>query len=140
MTPPRFLLLLALFPAVCAAQPAAQEFRLDNGLRLIVKEDHRAPTAVQQVWYRVGGMDEEVGTTGVAHMLEHLMFKGTPRFKPGEFSRLVAEAGGRENAVTAKDYTVDLQQGPKDRLPLVIGLRADRLAELILRAQDFDRG
>src|SRR5690349_15654880 len=137
MTPLRFLVFLAAFPAVCAAQTGAQEFRLDNGLRLVVKEDHRAPTAVQQVWYRIGGMDEEVGTTGVAHMLEHLMFKGTPRFKPGEFSRLVAEAGGRENAFTAKDYTVYFQQVHKDRLPLVMELEADRMANLILRPDDF---
>src|SRR4051812_10715378 len=137
MTLLRFLL-LAAFPAVCAAQANnAREFRLENGLRLIVKEDHRAPTAVQQVWYRVGGMDESVGTTGVAHMLEHLMFKGTPRFKPGEFSRLIAEAGGRENAFTAKDYTVYFQQVHRDRLPLVMELEADRMANLILRPGDF---
>jgi zinc protease len=138
MTSLRCLVLLAAFPAVCAAQANnAHEFRLENGLRLIVKEDHRAPTAVQQVWYRIGGVDESVGTTGVAHMLEHLMFKGTPRFKPGEFSRLVAEAGGRENAFTAKDYTVYFQQVHKDRLPLVMELEADRMANLILRPGDF---
>jgi zinc protease len=137
MIPLRFLLLLAAFPQVCAAQTSLHEFKLDNGLKLIVKEDRRAPTAVQQVWYRIGGMDESVGTTGVAHMLEHLMFKGTARFKPGEFSRLVAEAGGRENAFTAKDYTVYFQQVHKDRLPLVMELEADRMANLVLRPGDF---
>src|SRR3954467_11648686 len=137
MTPPRLLLVLALVPGICAAQSNAQDFRLENGMRLIVKEDHRAPTAVQQVWYRVGGIDENVGTTGVAHVLEHMMFKGTKRFKPGEFSRLVAEAGGRENAFTAKDYTVYFQQVHKDRLPLVMQLEADRMANLILRESDF---
>jgi zinc protease len=137
MIPLRLLALLAAFPAVCAAQASPREFKLENGLRLIVKEDHRAPTAVQQVWYRIGGMDESVGTTGVAHMLEHLMFKGTPRFKPGEFSRLIAEAGGRENAFTAKDYTVYFQQVHKDRLPLVMQLEADRMANLVLRPGDF---
>jgi zinc protease len=124
MIPLRLLLLLAAFPSVCAAQAttSTHEYRLENGLRLIVKEDHRAPTAVQQVWYRAGGIDEEVGTTGVAHMLEHLMFKGTKRYPGGEFSRLVTEAGGRENAFTAKDYTVYFQQVHKDRLPLVMQL------------------
>jgi zinc protease len=137
MARPRLLLLLALLPAVCAAQQEAHDFRLENGLRLIVKEDHRAPTAVQQVWYRVGGIDEDVGTTGVAHALEHMMFKGTKRYKAGEFSRLVTEAGGRDNAFTAKDYTVYFQQVHKDRLPLVMQLEADRMANLVLRESDF---
>jgi zinc protease len=137
MIPPRVLFLLALFPMLCAAQSGSHEFTLKNGLRLIVKEDHRAPTAVQQVWYRVGGIDEEVGTTGVAHVLEHMMFKGTRRYKAGEFSRLVTEAGGRDNAFTAKDYTVYFQQVHKDRLPLVMQLEADRMANLILRESDF---
>jgi zinc protease len=137
MIPSRFILLLALVPAVCSAQASPQEFKLENGIRLIVKEDHRAPTAVQQVWYRVGGIDENVGTTGVAHVLEHMMFKGTKRYKAGEFSRLVTEAGGRDNAFTAKDYTVYFQQVHKDRLPLVMQLEADRMANLILREGDF---
>jgi zinc protease len=137
MTLPRLLLVLALVPGICAAQSNAQDFRLENGLRLIVKEDHRAPTAVQQVWYRVGGVDEEVGATGVAHVLEHMMFKGTKRYKAGEFSRLVTEAGGRDNAFTSKDYTVYFQQVHKDRLPLVMQLEADRMANLILRESDF---
>jgi zinc protease len=137
MSPLRFLLLLALAPALCAAQPDMHAFKLPNGLRLLVKEDHRAPTTVQQVWYRVGGIDEDVGTTGVAHVLEHMMFKGTKRYKAGEFSRLVTEAGGRDNAFTAKDYTVYFQQVHKDRLPLVMQLEADRMANLILRESDF---
>src|SRR3954471_12850108 len=137
MTPLRLLPLLAFVPALCAAQPSAHEFRLENGLRLIVKEDHSAHPAVQQVWYRVGSIDEEVGTTGVAHVLEHMMFKGTKRYKAGEFSRLVTEAGGRDNAFTAKDYTVYFQQVHKDRLPLVMQLEADRMANLILRESDF---
>ncbi len=137
MIPPRFLLLLALIPSLCAGQTEPREFTLKNGLRLIVKEDHRAPTAVQQVWYRVGGIDEDVGITGVAHVLEHMMFKGTKRYKAGEFSRLVTEAGGRDNAFTAKDYTVYFQQVHKDRLPLVMQLEADRMANLVLRESDF---
>src|SRR5256885_7614351 len=103
---------------VSGAHANPHEFTLANGLRLIVKEDHRARTAVHQVWYRAGSMDESPGTTGVAHVLEHMMFKGTRRFGLGEFSRLVAEAGGRDNAVTSTDFTGYPQQVHPDRLPL----------------------
>ena len=81
------------------------EKTLANGLKVIVKEDHRAPVVVQQVWYKAGSMDEVTGKTGVAHALEHMMFKGTKRVPAGEFSRLIAAAGGRENAFTSDDYT-----------------------------------
>src|SRR4030081_4037722 len=99
MAPARAAFLALALASGVQANP--QEFTLSNGLRVIVKEDHRAPTVVHQVWYRAGSMDEAPGATGVAHVLEHMMFKGTRRFGPGEFSRLVAEAGGRENAFTA---------------------------------------
>ena len=105
------------------------EHQLANGLRVIVKEDHRAPTAVQMVWYRAGSMDELNGTTGVAHLLEHMMFKGTPSTGEGEFSRLVAAAGGRDNAFTSKDYTAYFQQVPgAGDLPPGVDLWRDCLA------------
>jgi len=88
-----------------ATQSDTHEYRLKNGLRLIVREDHRAPTVVHMVWYRAGSMDEVNGKTGVAHVLEHMMFKGTKTVKSGEFSRMVAAVGGRENAFTARDFT-----------------------------------
>jgi len=113
------------------------ELRLANGLRIIVKEDHRAPTVVQQVWYRVGSMDESTGTTGVAHVLEHMMFKGTRAIASGELSRRVAEAGGRENAFTGTDYTVYFQQMHRDRLALAMELEADRMANLIVDKKEF---
>src|SRR5258705_11200273 len=119
------------------AQANPHEFTLPNGLRLIVKEDHRAPTVVQQGGYRAGSMDEAPGTTGVAHALEHMMFKGTRRFGPGEFSRLVAEAGGREKAFTSTDFTVYHEQGHPDRLPLAIELEADRMANLAIPPGGF---
>ena len=106
--------LLALCP-LAQAEPA-QEFMLENGMKIIVKEDHRAPTAAHMVWYRIGSMDELNGTTGVAHALEHMMFKGTTSLKPGEFSSRVAALGGRENAFTSKDYTGYYQQIEKSRL------------------------
>jgi len=121
------------------AQANPHEFTLPNGLRLIVKEDHRAPTVVHQVWYRAGSMDEAPGTTGVAHVLEHMMFKGTRRFGPGEFSRLVAEAGGRDNAFTSTDFTVYHEQVHRDRLPLAMQLEADRMANLAIRPEEFAR-
>jgi len=122
-----------------SVQANPHEFTLPNGLRLIVKEDHRAPTVVHQVWYRAGSMDESPGTTGVAHVLEHMMFKGTRRFGLGEFSRIVAEAGGRDNAFTSTDFTVYHEQVHRDRLPLAMRLEADRMANLVIRPEEFAR-
>jgi len=141
MVPARaaFLALLLALALVSGAQANPHEFTLANGLRLIVKEDHRAPTVVHQVWYRAGSMDESPGTTGVAHVLEHMMFKGTRRFGLGEFSRLVAEAGGRDNAFTSTDFTVYHEQVHRDRLPLAMQLEADRMANLAIRPEDFAR-
>jgi zinc protease len=103
-------------------------FTLANGMTLLVKPDRRAPTAVHMLWVRVGAMDEVDGSSGVAHVLEHMMFKGTAKLKPGEFSRRVAALGGRENAFTARDYTGYFQQIPADRLEDVMSLEADRFA------------
>jgi len=111
-----------------AASPSVSQFKLANGLTVIVKPDRRAPTAVHMLWLRVGAMDEVDGTSGVAHVLEHMMFKGTPTVKAGEFSRQVAAMGGRENAFTSRDYTGYYQQIPADRLADVMRLEADRFA------------
>ncbi len=132
-------MVLASLALVSAARADTREFTLANGLRLIVKEDHRAPTVVQQVWYRAGSMDESPGTTGVAHVLEHMMFKGTRRVAPEQFSRLVAEAGGRDNAFTSTDFTVYHEQVHRDRLPFVMRLEADRMANLTIRPEEFAR-
>jgi len=104
------------------------QFTLANGMTVIVKPDRRAPTAVHMLWLRVGAMDEVDGTSGVAHVLEHMMFKGTETLGPGEFSRRVAALGGRENAFTARDYTGYYQQIPAARLEEVMQLEADRFA------------
>ncbi len=124
-------------PAAVFANPFEQQ--LDNGLRIIVKEDRRAPTVVHMVWYRAGSMDESNGTTGVAHLLEHMMFKGTPSVGAGEFSRLVAAAGGRDNAFTSKDYTAYFQQMPKEKLAQMIRLEADRMRHLTLDPKEFSQ-
>ncbi len=124
---PLFFLLLSLAAGAQAAAPVVQ-FTLSNGLTLIVKPDRRAPTAVHMLWVRVGSMDEVDGTSGVAHVVEHMMFKGTPDLLPGEFSRRVAALGGRENAFTTRDYTGYYQQIPAQRLEDVMKLEADRFA------------
>ncbi len=111
-----------------AAPAQATQFKLRNGLTVIVKPDRRAPTAVQMLWVRVGSMDEVDGTSGVAHALEHMMFKGTRDLRPGEFSRRVAALGGQENAFTGTDNTGYYQQIPANRLAQVMKLEADRFA------------
>jgi len=133
--------LIALITVVAAtaagAQSAAQEHKLANGLRVIVKEDHRAPTVVHMVWYGAGSMDEVSGTSGVAHLLEHMMFKGTKTVKSGEFSRRIAAAGGRGNAFTSRDYTAYFQQVPKAALAQMMQLEADRMSNLLVTKAEF---
>ncbi|MFZ9239161.1 MAG: M16 family metallopeptidase, partial [Burkholderiaceae bacterium] len=126
-------------PALANAAADTHEFRLANGLKLIVKEDHRAPTVVNMVWYRAGSVDELNGTTGVAHVLEHMMFKGTKKLKPGEFSKRVAELGGRDNAFTSKDYTAYHQQVERSRLEQVMALEADRMQNLTMDPAEFSK-
>jgi len=122
------------------AEPVkAEQFTLSNGMTLIVKPDHRSPTAVHMVWVRVGSMDEVDGTSGVAHVLEHMMFKGTPSVKAGDFSRRVAALGGRENAFTSKEYTAFFQQIPAGRLEAVMQLEADRFANNQWSDDEFAR-
>ncbi|MDE2311131.1 MAG: insulinase family protein, partial [Betaproteobacteria bacterium] len=122
----KYLVFLTLLPAFTAHAEVFEQ-TLHNGLKVIVKEDHRAPVVVQQVWYHAGSMDERTGTTGVAHVLEHMMFKGTKSVPKGEFSKRIAAAGGRENAFTSYDYTAYFQQLHKSRLPLAMQLESDRM-------------
>jgi zinc protease len=129
------LLPLLAFPAI--ADNHVHEFKLANGLKVLVQEDHRSPVVVSQIWYRAGSIDEYNGTTGVAHVLEHMMFKGTSKVPTGQFSRIVASAGGKENAFTSHDYTVYFQQLEKSRLPLAMKLEADRMANLRLTDKEF---
>jgi len=106
---------------------------------MLVKEDHRSPVIVTMVWYRAGSMDEVSSTTGVAHMLEHMMFKGTKKIPVGEFSRTIARAGGRENAFTSHDYTAYYQQLHKSKLSLALELEADRMSNLAFAQDEFAR-
>ena len=130
-------ILLGLSFSPLAMSAEVQEFKLDNGLKIVVQEDHRAPVVVSQVWYRAGSLDEVNGKTGVAHVLEHMMFKGTKNVPAGQFSRLIAAAGGKENAFTAQDQTTYFQQLEKSQLPLSMKLEADRMAHLNLTDDEF---
>ncbi len=126
---------LTLAPASFAAAPGP-EFTLANGLKVLVREDHRAPVVVSQIWYKVGSSYEPGGLTGISHLLEHMMFKGTPNVPGGEFSRLIAANGGDENAFTSHDYTAYFQTLEKERLELSFRLEADRMRHLLLKPED----
>lgn len=117
----------------------AFERTLANGMKVIVREDRRAPTVVHLVLYRVGSIDETNGRTGVSHVLEHMMFKGTETLPPGEFSRRVAALGGRENAFTSRDYTGYFQQIGSEHLPTMMELEADRMTALVLAQKEFEQ-
>jgi len=134
-------LTLAPVPGLAPKATAAAElrigadvkhFRLENGLEVVVIPDHRAPVVTHMIWYRVGAADEPRGSSGIAHFLEHLMFKGTKDHPEGEFSRTVAEIGGQENAFTSQDYTAYFQRVAKQHLPRVMEFEADRMANLVL--------
>ena len=143
-TPKARALLAAVAAAALLALSGCDEMQiydttLENGLRVIVKEDHRAPVVVSMVMYKVGSIDEPKGITGISHVLEHMMFQGTERLKPNEFSRIIAEQGGRENAFTSYDYTGYFQMLERSRLPISFELEADRMANLRLREQEFKK-
>ena len=122
--------------AVDTAQPSsankATQFTLKNGLQVVVIPDHRAPVVTHMVWYHVGGTDDPAGLSGEAHLFEHLMFKGTKAVPNGELSKIIARNGGQDNAQTSHDFTVYFQRIAKDRLPIVMGLEADRMLNLDL--------
>lgn len=114
-------------------------YELSNGLKIFVQEDHRAPVVVSQVWYRVGSSYEPNGITGISHALEHMMFKGTDQHGPGEFSRIIAENGGEENAFTSTDYTAYYQVIDVNKLPISFEMEADRMRNLIVDTKEFSK-
>jgi zinc protease len=129
--------ILAPLIAFSARAEDVTTFTLKNGLDVVVLEDHRAPLVVQMVWYRAGSADEARGKSGVAHYLEHLMFKGTKTMAPGELSRVVEANGGSDNAFTSYDYTAYFQSIAADRLPLIMRMEADRMRNLSLTENDW---
>lgn len=130
-----FLGLLLVIPGLAIAK--VHEYQLDNGLKILVKQDLRAPVVVSQVWYKVGSSYEHDGITGVSHALEHMMFKGTEKYAPGEFSRIISENGGRDNAFTGGDYTTYFQTLEKSRLEISFQLESDRMRYLTLPEDEF---
>lgn len=131
-------MLLLWMPVIdCNAVTLVSEKTLANGLKVLVKEDHRSPVVVSQVWYKVGASYEPGGITGISHMLEHMMFKGTGKHPAGEFSRIIAENGGDENAFTGQDYTAYFQTMEASRLAVSFELEADRMRNLHLLADEL---
>jgi len=144
MQKPSITTVLLTLPLILAAPLASAnttvfERQLGNGLKVLVKPDRRAPILTSQVWYGVGSSYEYGGITGVSHVLEHMMFKGTERLKPGEFSRIVAENGGEENAFTGSDYTAYYQNLANDRLEVSFELEAERMRNLALDPDAFGK-
>ena len=134
------LLALASLQAHAATAPAeVAEHVLANGLRIFVKPDRRAPVVVSMLWYRVGSVDEHSGATGLAHVLEHMMFKGTPKVPAGEYAKQISQAGGRFNAFTSRDYTGYFQTLQKDQLEVALRLEADRMSNVILDKAEFEK-
>ncbi len=130
------LAILAWAALPARAEDAVTTYDLDNGMQVVVIEDHRAPVVVHMVWYRAGAADERPGVSGVAHFLEHLMFKGTDTLDPGEFSATVARQGGSDNAFTSYDYTAYFQRVAADRLDLMMEMESDRMVNLQLAEDD----
>ena len=121
------------------ANASVHEKILENGLKVIVKEDHRAPVATAQVWYKVGSANEYGGITGVSHVLEHMMFKGTPKFPVGQFSKILAGIGARDNAFTSRDFTAYYQLFDVSKLETSFELESDRMAHLTLDEGEFNK-
>jgi len=140
--PLRLTLILSLFAGLFVTGASAaelQEATFKNGAKLIVEEDHSAPVAMVQVWLKVGGRDEVPGKTGLAHVFEHMMFKGSKKLAAGEYSKRIAAMGGRDNAFTTTDYTAFFETVPAARVNEVIGMEAERFAHLALRDKDFQK-
>ena len=131
--------LAALLSAPTWAAGNIHEYLLENGMKVVVKTDHRAPIVTSQVWYKIGASYEESGDTGLSHVLEHMMFKGTEKIGPGEFSRIVAELGGTENAFTSRDYTAYFETLSSQHLERAMELEADRMRNLRLDQEEYAR-
>ena len=132
------LLILSGLPEAWAGVFNPTTFTLKNGMQVVIVENHRVPVVSHMVWYRVGSADEGPGETGIAHFLEHLMFKGTKKRKPGEFSQIVARNGGQENAFTSTDYTAYFQTIAADRLEMVMEMEADRMTNLVITDKEVE--
>lgn len=131
------LLLLFTTAPVFSQDLKVTEKVLPNGLKVLLKEEHKAPVVTFQVWYKVGSRNEKLGTTGVSHVLEHMMFKGTKKYGPKQFSQIVQRNGGNDNAFTGKDYTAYFENFASDRIAISLDLESDRMQNLLLDPRDF---
>ena len=132
-----YLTLLFMLSPVLLYGANVQEYTLGNGVKVLIVEEHKAPVATFQVWYRVGSRDEPAGKSGISHLLEHMMFKGTSRYGPSVLSKIVQRNGGTNNAYTTKDYTVYFELFASDRIALAANLEADRMRNLLLDQKEF---
>lgn len=134
------VLCVLLAQGVANAQVTARvtESALDNGLKILLLEEHKAPVVTVHIWYRVGGRNEQPGTTGLSHLLEHMMFKGTSKVGPGQFSRIIRKNGGRDNAFTSEDYTGYFETFASDQVELALKLEADRMRGLLLDSKEIE--
>jgi zinc protease len=141
----RFIIITALFHfsflltlANAADRLEVRDFTLKNGLRVLLLEDHRTPTVTLQVWYKVGSRNEQFGKTGISHLLEHMMFRGSKKYGPDAFSKIVEKNGGDDNAFTTEDYTMYFENMPSDKINILIDLESDRMADLLIDQKRFD--
>jgi zinc protease len=132
-----FFICMFLFLPLAANAELVKEYRLDNGLKVLIIEEHKAPVATFQVWYRVGSRNEPAGKSGLSHLLEHMMFKGTSKYGPAELSRIVQKNGGIDNAYTTKDYTAYFELFSSDRISLSIDLESDRMQNLTMDPEEM---
>ncbi len=137
------LLLVFIIAPTNASQPhhlkLIHEITLKNGLKILIKEDHRAPIVVSMIWYNVGAADEPNGLHGVSHTLEHMMFKGTKQYPQGKFSKIIANIGGQENAFTNYDYTAYFEKVPANKLSIALKLEADRMRNLHIDQESLNK-
>ncbi|MBM2838211.1 MAG: putative Zn-dependent protease, involved in pqq synthesis (ppqF), partial [Deltaproteobacteria bacterium] len=139
----KFILALLMSVTVSASAFAAgwdgvKEYTLDNGLKVLLMEEHKAPVATFQIWYRVGSRNELPGNTGMSHLLEHMMFKGTKKYGPKTFSQTVKRNGGNDNAFTSKEYTAYFETFSSDRIWLSLDMESDRMRGLLLDPKEFN--
>ena len=133
------LILIGCMPLFSATAAPLQQAEFKNGVKLIVEEDHSAPVAMVQIWLKVGGRDELPGKTGLAHVFEHMMFKGSKKLAPGEYSKRISAMGGNDNAFTSTDFTAYFETVPSKRVSEVLAMEAERFANLRLRDEDFQK-
>lgn len=132
-----YIITMSIGGALHAMALEFEQTTLENGMNIIVVSDHRSPVVINSVWYRAGSIDEQPGKTGIAHMLEHMMFKGTPKYPAGQLDKIVSRNGGQLNAFTSRDYTAYYEKVSKDKLPLMMELEADRMVNLNITDKDF---